>query len=435
MSQGLKAAFHTLGCKLNFSESSTLAKQLEEAGYARVRLDEGPDVAVINTCSVTEQADAKCRNAVRRALQSNPEAFVVVVGCYAQLKPETIAGIDGVDLVLGAQEKFNLVDHLHDLRKRPEGEAIAGEIKEVRAFVPGHSSGDRTRSFLKVQDGCNYFCSFCTIPLARGRSRSANVADTLKQAEQAIADGAKEIVLTGVNIGDFGTAHGETLLDLVRALDELPGVERFRISSIEPNLLSDELIDAVAQSKKFQPHFHIPLQSGNDEMLASMRRRYRTELYQDRVAHIRRVMPDASIGVDVIVGFPGESERHFNATVDFIKSLDVSYLHVFTYSERPNTTALRIDDVVPMEERKRRNKVLRALSLKLQRMHYERQLHRTHAVLFEAAEEDGLRFGYTSNYVRVAARAADVEANAIRPVELTRIHAAGHASGNLRANA
>ena len=434
MSQGLKAAFHTLGCKLNFSESSTLAKQLEEAGYARVQLDESPDVAVINTCSVTEQADAKCRNAVRRALQSNPQAFVVVVGCYAQLKPETIANMDGVDLVLGAQEKFNLVDHLENRTKRAHGEFIAGEIKEVRDFIPGHSSGDRTRSFLKVQDGCNYFCSFCTIPLARGRSRSANVQDTVAQAREAIADGAKEIVLTGVNIGDFGTAHNESLLDLVLALDDLKGVERFRISSIEPNLLTDEIIDAVAQSKKFQPHFHIPLQSGDDEVLGLMRRRYRTDLYRNRIEHIRKVLPHASIGVDVIVGFPGETTEHFNGTVDFIKSLDVSYLHVFTYSERPNTTALRIEEVVPVEERKRRNKVLRTLSLKLQRQHYERQLNQTQNVLFEGAEEEGQRFGYTPNYVRVAAPSSQVTANSIVPVALTQIHAAGWMSGNLVVN-
>ena len=322
MASGLKAAFHTLGCKLNFSETSTLARNLSDAGYARVHLDDAPDVVVINTCSVTDHADAKCRNAVRRAMQSNPHAFVVVVGCYAQLKPDDIAQIEGVDLVLGAGEKFNLAQHLEGAQKTEEARAIAGEIKEVRAFVPGFSSGDRTRTFLKVQDGCNYFCAFCTIPLARGRSRSATVAETVLQAEKAIASGAKEIVLTGVNIGDFGTAHGETLLDLVVALDALPGVERYRISSIEPNLLTDELIDFVSTSKRFQPHFHIPLQSGSDEVLSAMRRRYRTELYASRIQRIRNQMPHASIGVDVIVGFPGESKERFSETVDFIKSLD-----------------------------------------------------------------------------------------------------------------
>lgn len=431
MASGQKAAFHTLGCKLNFSETSTLARQLSEAGYARVTIDEAPDVVVINTCSVTDQADAKCRHAVRRAMASNPLAFVVVVGCYAQLKPREIADIDGVDLVLGAEEKFNLVAHLESLEKRDTGLALAGEIKEVRAFVPGHSSGDRTRSFLKVQDGCNYFCAFCTIPLARGRSRSANVADTILEAQKAAEQGAREIVLTGVNIGDFGTSHNESLIDLVRALDGLDHVDRYRISSIEPNLLDDELIEEVARSARFQPHFHLPLQSGSDDILAAMRRRYRTDLYRNRVEHIRRVMPHASIGVDVIVGFPGETQAKFEETLEFIKSLDVSYLHVFTYSERANTTALRIADVVPMHVRRERNKVLRNLSLKKQRQHYERQIGQVHDVLFEHSEEDGLRMGYTAHYVRVAARASEVEGNEICPVRLENIHAGGWMSGTL----
>jgi threonylcarbamoyladenosine tRNA methylthiotransferase MtaB len=429
MSTGRKAAFHTLGCKLNFSETSTLARDLAEAGYARVSLDDAPDVVVINTCSVTDHADAKCRNAVRRAQNANPEAFVVVVGCYAQLKPNEIAAIDGVDLVLGAGEKFNLVAHLEGASKTGEGIARAGEIKEVRDFVPGHSSGDRTRAFLKVQDGCNYFCAFCTIPLARGRSRSATVAETVAEARRAAAGGAKEIVLTGVNIGDFGTAHGETLLDLVHALDALPEVTRYRISSIEPNLLTDELIDAVAASASFQPHFHLPLQSGSDRILSAMRRRYRTALYRERVARIRQRMPDASIGVDVIVGFPGEDEAAFLECVDFIKSLDISYLHVFTYSERPNTTALRMDDVVPVEVRRERNKVLRGLSLKKQRAHYEAHLGQSLPVLFEAAEEDGLRMGFTPNYIRVAMNASEVAANEVRHVSLQRVHAEGHVRG------
>ena len=428
---GHKAAFHTLGCKLNFSETSTLARQLAEAGYARVHIDDAPDVVVINTCSVTDHADAKCRNAVRRAMQSNPDAFVVVVGCYAQLKPAEIADIDGVDLVLGAGEKFNLADHLASASKGDEAKAIAGEIKEVRDFIPGFSSGDRTRTFLKVQDGCNYFCAFCTIPLARGRSRSANVADTVAQARKAVEAGAKEIVLTGVNIGDFGTAHGESLLDLAKALDNLDGVERFRISSIEPNLLEDDLIDFVAASQKFQPHFHIPLQSGSDDVLAAMRRRYRTELYASRIQRIREKMPHASIGVDVIVGFPGETDALFMETVDFIKSLDVSYLHVFTYSERPNTTALRIDEVVPVPIRKERNKMLRNISLKAQRAHYESHLHDALPVLFEEAEEDGMRMGYTPNYIRVAVPSAEVQGNAIRSVRLDRIDPLGWVHGSL----
>ena len=431
MASGLKAAFHTLGCKLNFSETSTLARQLSEAGYARVHLDDAPDVVVINTCSVTDHADAKCRNAVRRAMQSNPEAFVVVVGCYAQLKPEEIAQIEGVDLVLGAGEKFNLVAHLEGASKGEGARALAGEIKEVRDFVPGFSSGDRTRTFLKVQDGCNYFCAFCTIPLARGRSRSASVADTVREAQKAVEAGAKEIVLTGVNIGDFGTAHGETLLDLIQALDVLDGVERYRISSIEPNLLTDEIIEFVSLSRRFQPHFHIPLQSGSDTILSAMRRRYRTKLYRDRISRIRELMPEASIGVDVIVGFPGESDEEFMTTVEFIKSLTVSYLHVFTYSERPNTTALRIDDVVPVPVRKERNKTLRNLSLKAQRAHYEAQLGRTAQVLFEEAEEDGLRMGYTSNYIRVAVPSDRAEGNQMLSVTLDRIDPLGYVHGTL----
>jgi len=431
MASGRKAAFHTLGCKLNFSETSTLARQLGEAGYARVHLDDAPDVVVINTCSVTDHADAKCRNAVRRAMQSNPEAFVVVVGCYAQLKPSEITQIEGVDLVLGAGEKFNLAEHLEGASKGEEARALAGEIKEVRDFVPGFSSGDRTRTFLKVQDGCNYFCAFCTIPLARGRSRSATVADTVREAQKAVAAGAKEIVLTGVNIGDFGTAHGETLLDLIQALDGLDGVTRFRISSIEPNLLTDEIIAFVGQSERFQPHFHIPLQSGSDNILSAMRRRYRTELYRNRIARIRELMPEASIGVDVIVGFPGETDEEFMATVDFIKSLEISYLHVFTYSERPNTTALRIDDIVPVPVRKERNKTLRNLSLKAQRAQYEANLGKTVEVLFEDAEEDGLRMGYTSNYVRVAVPSAEVEGNVVRAVSLKRIDPLGWVHGTL----
>ena len=431
MASGLKAAFHTLGCKLNFSETSTLARQLGEAGYARVHLDDAPDVVVINTCSVTDHADAKCRNAVRRAMQSNPEAFVVVVGCYAQLKPEEIAQIEGVDLVLGAGEKFNLAEHLEGASKGEVARALAGEIKEVRDFVPGFSSGDRTRTFLKVQDGCNYFCAFCTIPLARGRSRSASVADTVREAQKAVEAGAKEIVLTGVNIGDFGTAHGETLLDLIQALDVLDGVERYRISSIEPNLLTDEIIEFVSQSRRFQPHFHIPLQSGSDTILSAMRRRYRTKLYRERISRIRELMPEASIGVDVIVGFPGESDEEFMTTVEFIKSLTVSYLHVFTYSERPNTTALRIDDVVPVPVRKERNKTLRNLSLKAQRAHYEAQLGRTAQVLFEEAEEDGLRMGYTSNYIRVAVPSDRAEGNQMLSVTLDRIDPLGYVHGTL----
>lgn len=423
------AAFHTLGCKLNFSETSTLARQLADAGYARVSIDESPDVVVINTCSVTDHADAKCRNIVRRALASNPEAFVAVVGCYAQLKPAEIAGIDGVDLVLGAQEKFDLVAHLS--AKNDQTDIRVSEIREVRAFVPGFSSGDRTRTFLKVQDGCDYFCAFCTIPLARGRSRSGTVADTLVQARAAAEAGAREIVLTGVNIGDFGKAQGESLLDLVRELDKIQQIDRFRISSIEPNLLSDELIDFVADSDRFMPHFHIPLQSGSDKILQAMRRRYRVERYASRVEKIRERMPNAAIGVDVITGFPGEDESAFLETQERLTDWPVSYLHVFTYSERPRTTALRIDEVVPTEARQSRTKQLRSLSILKQRAHYAAFAGATRPVLFEQTEEEGLRFGFTPEYVRVALPADAVAGNEIQEVRLGSIRAAGHVEGHL----
>lgn len=425
MISGGTVAFITLGCKLNFSETSTIARQLSDSGFARVKIEESPDIVVINTCSVTENADAKCRNYVRRSLNYNPNAFIIVIGCFAQLKPKEIASIEGVDLVLGAKEKFNISAMLEDITKRQEGEVIAGEIKEVREFVPGFSSGDRTRTFLKVQDGCDYFCSFCTIPLARGRSRSATIEATLTQARLAVKKGAKEIVLTGVNIGDFGKGKGENLLGLVKELDKIEGVSRFRISSIEPNLLSEEIIDFVASSEKFQPHFHIPLQSGSDEVLSKMRRRYRTDLYRSRIGYIKNKLPNAAIGVDVIVGFPGESEDHFSETYDFINSLDVSYLHVFTYSERPKTTALRIDDVIPVPKRSERNKKLRILSLKKQRAHYEKFLGETRSVLFESAENDGMLFGYTPEYVRVAISSSLVSPNEETIVRLDTINPDG----------
>lgn len=394
-------AYHTLGCKLNFSETSTVARQLAEAGFARVSLEDRPDVVVINTCSVTEHANRKCREVVRRALRINPKAYVAVIGCYAQLKPQEIAGIPGVDVVLGANEKFDLPEYLGNLEKKENGEWYTREIKETKDFVPGYSLGDRTRSFLKVQDGCNYFCAFCTIPLARGRSRSAPLAQTMATARELAATEAREVVLTGVNIGDFGTPHGERFVDLVRELDGLEGVDRFRISSIEPNLLSDEIIDFVANSQRFAPHFHIPLQSGSDEVLARMRRRYRTDLYRERIAHIRRVMPDACIGVDVIVGFPGETDAEFLQTLAFIRELDVSYLHVFTYSERPNTTALRLDGSVPVSVRQDRNKQLRMISSQKKLAFYRSHLGNTRPVLWEGQEESGWMFGFTDNYVKV----------------------------------
>ena len=432
MISGGTVAFHTLGCKLNFSETSTIAKQLGEAGFAKVSIDESPDVVVVNTCSVTDHADAKCRNIVRRSLNSNPLAYIVVIGCYAQLKPSEIAAIEGVDLVLGANEKFNLPNLLDDLSKRQDGEVgeiRAGEIKEVREFVPGFSSGDRTRTFLKVQDGCDYFCAFCTIPLARGRSRSASIAETVTQARKALDAGAKEIVLTGVNIGDFGKNNDEDLLGLIKELDRIDGVERFRISSIEPNLLSEEIIDFVANSKKFQPHFHIPLQSGSDDVLSTMRRRYRTDLYRSRIEYIKKRMPDAGIGVDVIVGFPGECDSSFQETYDFINSLDVSYLHVFTYSERPKTTALRIDDVVPVPKRQERNKMLRILSLKKQRAHYEKFIGSKRPVLIESNEDNGVVYGYTPEYVRVAVNSKDVNTNSSELIYLDQINPEGFVMG------
>lgn len=400
MTEGPKVAFHTLGCKLNFSETSEIAKILATAGYAKVEMNEHPDVLVINTCSVTDQADQKCRNIVRRAVKLNPDVFVAVIGCYAQLKPEEILKIDGVNVVLGANEKFNILEHIQT--KEKEKRAVVGHIKEVNEFVPSFSSGDRTRTFLKVQDGCNYFCAFCTIPLARGRSRSASIEETLIQAKKAIDTGAKEIVLTGVNIGDFGTANGETFFDLIKQLDELEGIERFRISSIEPNLLSEDIIDFVAGSKKFMPHFHIPLQSGDDEILRAMRRRYRTDLYRNRIERIKQQIPHACIGVDVITGFPGETDALFLNTLNFLKDLPISYLHVFTYSERPNTTALRIDEVVPMGVRQERTNQLRMLSEKKRRAFYQLFAGESRKVLWEASETEGRMLGYSDNYVRVS---------------------------------
>ncbi len=400
MTEGPKVAFHTLGCKLNFSETSEIAKTLSQAGYAKVEMNENPDVLVINTCSVTDQADQKCRNIVRRAIKLNPDVFVAVIGCYAQLKPDEIAKIEGVSVVLGANEKFKILDYIQ--KKDLDKKVVVGHIKEVNEFVPSFSSGDRTRTFLKVQDGCNYFCAFCTIPLARGRSRSATIEETLEQAKNAVDAGAKEIVLTGVNIGDFGTSNGESFFDLIKQLDELKGVERYRISSIEPNLLSEEIIDFVSKSKKFMPHFHIPLQSGDDEILRAMRRRYRTDLYRSRISLIKEVMPHACIGVDVITGFPGETHELFLNTMRFIQDLPVSYLHVFTYSERANTTALRISEVVPISERQERTAQLRMLSEKKKHAFYKAFIGQNREVLWESANENGRMLGYTDNYIRVS---------------------------------
>lgn len=402
-------AFYTLGCKLNFAETSTIARDLAEQGLRKVAFGEHADLYVINTCSVTDNADKRCRAVVRQALRNNPEAFIAVVGCYAQLKPREIASIPGVDLVLGATEKFNLARYLDDLSKNDMGEVHSCEIREADFYVGSYAIGDRTRAFLKVQDGCDYKCTYCTIPLARGISRSDTLENVLANAREISGKGIREIVLTGVNIGDYGKGengdkrHKHTFLDLVRALDGVPGIERVRISSIEPNLLKNETIDFVAGSRHFVPHFHIPLQSGSNTILKRMRRRYLRELYADRVSRIREVMPHACIGVDVIVGFPGETEEHFMETYEFLHELEVSYLHVFTFSERADTPAADMDGVVPPAERSRRSKMLRSLSAKKRRAFYQSQLGTEQTVLFEGENKKGYIHGFTGNYVKVKA--------------------------------
>ncbi|MCA0383181.1 MAG: tRNA (N(6)-L-threonylcarbamoyladenosine(37)-C(2))-methylthiotransferase MtaB [Bacteroidetes bacterium] len=400
-------AFHTLGCKLNFSETSTLSRQLEADGFEKREFTDVADVYVINTCSVTDNADKECRQLVRRIQRKAPESLVVITGCYAQLKPKEIADIPGVDLVLGAAEKFNITKHIAELSKGDSTRISSCDIEAVSGFNSSWSQGDRTRTFLKVQDGCDYSCSFCTIPMARGKSRSDNVANVVANAEKLAAEGVKEIVLTGVNLGDFGKGpdgelkYEENFFDLVKALDKVEGISRYRISSIEPNLLTDEIIDYVAQSRAFMPHFHIPLQSGSDTILGMMRRRYKRQLYADRVARIKQLMSHCAIGVDVIVGFPGETDAHFKETFDFLHSLDVSYLHVFTYSERDNTKALEIADVVPVSVRNDRNKTLRNLSYMKQQYFTEQHKGQTRTVLFEGHEKGGMMEGYTDNYIRI----------------------------------
>ncbi len=402
-------AFHTLGCKLNFSETSTLSRLMEQKGFEKKDFDDQADVYVINTCSVTDNADKECRQLVRRIQRKSPESFVVITGCYAQLKPQEIANIPGVDLVLGASEKFNIIEHIAQLTKGDASKICSCDIEEVTGFNASFSMNDRTRSFLKVQDGCDYSCSFCTIPMARGKSRSDNVANVLRNAKELAAEGVKEIVLTGVNLGDFGKGpdgnlkYDENFETLIRALDEVDGIERYRISSIEPNLLTNEIIQWVSTSKKFMPHFHIPLQSGSNDILKLMRRRYKKELYQERVELIKKLIPHCAIGVDVIVGFPGETDAHFQETFQFLHELDVSYLHVFTYSERPDTKALEIKPVIPISVRNERNKILRNLSY--QKLQYFTAQHSgvTRKVLFEKFEKDGMMEGYTDNYIRVTA--------------------------------
>lgn len=412
-------AFYTLGCKLNFSESSTIARQLQDHGLERTDFTQAADVYVINTCSVTDHADRKCKKVVREALRYNPSAFVVVIGCYAQLKPDEIAGIPGVDLVLGAAEKFNLAHHLGEgLEKRQKAGIFNAPIKETSVFVPGFSAGDRTRSFLKVQDGCDYHCSFCTIPLARGSSRSQTISETVRSAKQAADTGVREIVLTGVNLGDFGRQHEETFFDLICELEKIDGVERYRISSIEPNLLEDRIIRFVAESGKFMPHFHIPLQSGSDELLKSMRRRYDTGLYREKIDCIKQIMPHCSVGVDVITGYPGETDELFDETYRFLNELDVSYLHVFPYSERSRTTAIKLSGRVHQFVRNERTEKLRILSEKKRMSFYLRHACRQASVLFESEEKNGKMYGYTENYIRVAADYDPLQINEINQVIL-----------------
>lgn len=419
MNQFERVAFYTLGCKLNFSETSTIARLFEDGGFAKVDFEDKPDVFVINTCSVTENADKKCKQLVKRAKKISPESMVIILGCYAQLKPEEISRIPGVDLVLGANEKFNVLAHLE---KKNEVKVVHDNIKHTHDFIPSHSYGDRTRSFLKVQDGCDYFCTFCTIPLARGKSRNASIGATVAEAQKIAQTAVKEVVLTGVNIGDFGQGGDENFFGLVQALDEVEGIERFRISSIEPNLLSDDIIDfCLKEAKRFAPHFHVPLQSGSDDILEKMRRKYKTSLYAQRVARIKATNPDACIGVDVIVGFPGETDEDFLATVHFLKDLDISYLHVFTYSERANTGAPKLGTKVPMETRRERSKILHLLSDRKKLAFYQTQVGKRKAVLFEQEENEGWLYGFSENYVKVKTPYNEALINQIVAVELTEI--------------
>ncbi|MFS4468059.1 tRNA (N(6)-L-threonylcarbamoyladenosine(37)-C(2))-methylthiotransferase MtaB [Maribacter sp. 2210JD10-5] len=422
-----KVAFYTLGCKLNFSETSTIARSMVNEGFDRVDFSEKADMYVINTCSVTENADKKFRTIVRQAQKSNPKAFVAAIGCYAQLKPEELAAVDGVDLVLGATEKFNILEYLEDLSKNDKGEVHSCEVEDADFYVGSYAIGDRTRAFLKVQDGCDYKCTYCTIPLARGISRSDTLSNVLKNAAEISAKGIKEIVLTGVNIGDYGKGefgnkkHEHTFLDLVKALNDVEGIHRLRISSIEPNLLKNETIEFVARSKTFVPHFHIPLQSGSDDLLKLMKRRYLTALYTERISKIKKEIPHCCIGVDVIVGFPGETDEHFLETYHFLNDLDISYLHVFTYSERDNTEAALMEGIVPKNVRNKRSKMLRALSVKKRRAFYESQLGLLRSVLFEGENKEGYIHGFTENYVKVKTPWNPELVNELKKIKLTEI--------------
>ena len=416
-----KVAFYTLGCKLNYSETSTISRQFSNAGFDTVAFTDQADVYVINTCSVTENADKKCSRVVKEALKYSPNAYIAVVGCYAQLKPAEISAIPGVDIVLGAAEKFQITEHIADLTKQPKTLIYNQEIEHTNQFIPAYSIGDRTRTFLKVQDGCDYSCTFCTIPLARGASRSDTIENVIIQAKEIAASGVKEIVLTGVNLGDFGIRNGkreDRFLDLIMALDEVDGINRIRISSIEPNLLTNEVIDFVANSKRFVPHFHIPLQSGSNKILGLMRRRYRRELYNERVDKIKAVMPDCCIGVDVIVGFPGETREDFLDTYNFLNELDISYLHVFTYSERENTPAAEMENPVPGSQRADRSKMLHILSEKKRRAFYETQAGKDAEVLFEGDQKDGFMHGFSRNYIKVKTPYDPLLVNELKAVKL-----------------
>lgn len=432
-----KFALHTLGCKLNFAETSAIGRSLTDAGYQKVDFSERADYYVINTCSVTQNADKETRQIVKLAKRTNPDSRIIIVGCYAQLKPEEISSIPGVNLVLGANEKFKIADYLEGLKDKEHTEVISSPIDDVDFYADAFSQGERTRSFLKVQDGCDYFCSFCTIPLARGKSRSNSIAKTLEVAQKVFDSGVKEIVLTGVNLGDFGkTPDGETrtdesFFDLIQILDKMEGVERWRISSIEPNLLTNDIIGFVASSKTFMPHFHIPLQSGSDKILKLMRRKYLSKLYRERVETIKKAMPHACIGVDVIVGFPGETEEQFLETYNFLNALDISYLHVFTYSERSNTRALNIKPVVPLDVRKERNKMLRILSEKKKQQFYRQHTGTERPVLFEAENDNGWMYGFTDNYIKVALPYDDAMVNTIQNVYLDCVSDFGYIKGKL----
>ena len=426
-----KVAFYTLGCKLNFSETATIARHFQDEGFDRVEFSEYADIYVINTCSVTENADKRFKTIVKQSQRINSEAFIVAVGCYAQLQPEELAAVNGVDLVLGATEKFKITDYLNELTKNETGAIHSCDIEDADFYVSSYSTGDRTRAFLKVQDGCDYKCTYCTIPLARGISRSDTLQNVLDNAKKIADQDIKEIVLTGVNIGDYGKGefgnkkHQHTFFELVEALDTIKGIHRLRISSIEPNLLKDETIDFVAQSNAFVPHFHIPLQSGSDVMLKAMRRRYMKALYQDRVEHIKAVMPDACIGVDVIVGFPGETDELFLETYNFLNALNISYLHVFTYSERANTHAATLSGVVPKAVRSKRSKLLRGLSAKKRRAFYESQLGTHRTVLFEGENKEGYIHGFTENYVKVKSPWNPALVNTLHKVVLSEIDSDG----------